>query len=98
VLNNLSGIEQCKDDGYLKALKEQEGEGCHIWGQLTVSVAAVIGDGASRDPLHHGKRLAAQGVGDSSAGDMSPAGSTVWHGAAPCLCSVLAARRACLFY
>lgn len=38
VLNNLSGIEQCKNDDYLKALKEQEGEGCHLWGQLTVRV------------------------------------------------------------
>jgi hypothetical protein len=36
VLNNLSGIEQCKNDGYLTALKEQDGEGCHIWGMLTV--------------------------------------------------------------
>lgn len=40
VLNNLSGIEQCKDDGYLNAVKEQEGEGCHIWGQLTVNKVA----------------------------------------------------------
>jgi hypothetical protein len=51
VLNNLSGIEQCKDDGYLKALKEQEGEGCHIWGQLTVRDAAVFGAGTPRHPL-----------------------------------------------
>jgi hypothetical protein len=50
VLNNLSGIEQCKDDGYLKALKEQEGEGCHIWGQLTVSVAAAVGARTSMVP------------------------------------------------
>lgn len=41
VLNNLSGIEQCKDDGYLNSIKEQEGEGCHIWGQLTVSAVAI---------------------------------------------------------
>lgn len=38
VLNNLSGIEQCKDDGYLKSVEEQKGEGCHVWGQLTVSI------------------------------------------------------------
>ncbi len=41
VLNNLSGIEQCKDDGYLKSVEEQKGEGCHVWGQLTVSSCAV---------------------------------------------------------
>jgi hypothetical protein len=43
VLNNLSGIDQCKDDGYLKELKDQEGEGCHIWGQLTVSTKSGLG-------------------------------------------------------
>jgi hypothetical protein len=36
VLNNLSGIEQCKNDGYLQGIKEQEGEGCRVWGVLTV--------------------------------------------------------------
>lgn len=43
VLNNLSGIEQCKNDGYLQSLKDQEGEGCHIWGMLTVRLPLVVG-------------------------------------------------------
>lgn len=40
MLTNLSGIDQCKNDDYLKTLKEQEGEGCHVWGQLTVNKVA----------------------------------------------------------
>jgi hypothetical protein len=37
VLNNMHNIEQCKDDGYLQMINEQQGEGCHMWGHLSVS-------------------------------------------------------------
>lgn len=37
VLNNVQNIEQCKDDGYLQMINEQQGEGCHMWGHLSVS-------------------------------------------------------------
>eukprot|EP00879_Flechtneria_rotunda_P009695 GHRR01010144.1.p1 GENE.GHRR01010144.1~~GHRR01010144.1.p1 ORF type:complete len:313 (+),score=78.67 GHRR01010144.1:280-1218(+) len=40
VLSNIGNIEQCKDDTYLQSIKEQEGEGCHIWGQLSVNKVA----------------------------------------------------------
>lgn len=37
---NMEHIEQCKHDSYLAALKEQEGEGCHMWGKLEVNKVA----------------------------------------------------------
>jgi hypothetical protein len=40
VLNNVQNIEQCKNDGYLQMINEQQGEGCHMWGHLSVSSRA----------------------------------------------------------
>eukprot|EP00878_Enallax_costatus_P011895 GHUV01012419.1.p1 GENE.GHUV01012419.1~~GHUV01012419.1.p1 ORF type:complete len:384 (+),score=81.13 GHUV01012419.1:266-1417(+) len=40
VLNNVNSIEQCKDDGYLQSINEQQGEGCHVWGHLSVNKVA----------------------------------------------------------
>lgn len=40
VLNNVQNIEQCKDDGYLQMINEQQGEGCHMWGHLSVNKVA----------------------------------------------------------
>eukprot|EP00882_Tetradesmus_deserticola_P010657 GHRQ01011257.1.p1 GENE.GHRQ01011257.1~~GHRQ01011257.1.p1 ORF type:complete len:399 (+),score=139.27 GHRQ01011257.1:579-1775(+) len=40
VLNNAQNIEQCKDDSYLQMIHEQQGEGCHIWGHLSVNKVA----------------------------------------------------------
>ncbi|KAF6253121.1 endoplasmic reticulum vesicle transporter-domain-containing protein [Scenedesmus sp. NREL 46B-D3] len=40
VLNNVQNIEQCKDDSYLQMVNEQQGEGCHIWGHLSVNKVA----------------------------------------------------------
>lgn len=37
VLSNAGTIEQCKDDTYLQAIKDQAGEGCRVWGHLSVS-------------------------------------------------------------
>lgn len=31
------GIEQCKHDAYLEAVKEMKGEGCRVWGTLQVN-------------------------------------------------------------
>ena len=31
------GIEQCAKEGYITKLKEQEGEGCHMWGQVLIN-------------------------------------------------------------
>jgi hypothetical protein len=47
VLNNVQNIEQCKDDGYLQMINEQQGEGCHMWGHLSVSISA-----ASKQVVH----------------------------------------------
>ena len=35
-MTNLNDVDQCKHDSYLSAIKEQEGEGCHLWGNLQV--------------------------------------------------------------
>lgn len=37
VLSNIHTIAQCKDDNYLQTITEQQGEGCHMWGHLSVS-------------------------------------------------------------
>jgi Endoplasmic reticulum vesicle transporter len=39
-LMNLVHISQCKDDTYLTSLKDQQGEGCHMWGTLDVNKVA----------------------------------------------------------
>jgi endoplasmic reticulum-Golgi intermediate compartment protein 3 len=36
VMTNLASVVQCKDDDYLAAITQQEGEGCHMWGHLSV--------------------------------------------------------------
>ena len=30
-------IDQCAKEGYVTKLKEQEGEGCHMWGSLQIN-------------------------------------------------------------
>ncbi len=30
-------MEQCQHDSYLEGVKEQQGEGCHLWGSLEVN-------------------------------------------------------------
>ncbi|KAF8069699.1 ergic3 [Scenedesmus sp. PABB004] len=40
VLTNMATIAQCKDDGYLAAINDQAGEGCHMWGHITVNKVA----------------------------------------------------------
>jgi len=40
VMTNLNDVDQCKHDSYLSAIKEQEGEGCHLWGNLQVNKVA----------------------------------------------------------
>lgn len=30
-------IDQCAKEGYVTKLKEQEGEGCHMWGHLQIN-------------------------------------------------------------
>ena len=37
VLNNPEEVEQCKNDALLKALTENAGEGCRVWGKLSVA-------------------------------------------------------------
>lgn len=36
VMSHLVDVEQCRNDNYLKSIKDQEGEGCHLWGSLLV--------------------------------------------------------------
>ncbi len=31
------GIEQCAQEGFSKALQEQAGEGCHMWGAISIN-------------------------------------------------------------
>lgn len=40
MLQKLSEVDQCKHDVYLDGVKEQEGEGCHVWGKLEVNKVA----------------------------------------------------------
>lgn len=39
-LANVDHIEQCAHDAYTEAIKEQAGEGCHMWGMLEVNKVA----------------------------------------------------------
>ncbi|PNW73965.1 hypothetical protein CHLRE_13g579850v5 [Chlamydomonas reinhardtii] len=39
-LSNVDHIEQCAHDLYTEAIKEQAGEGCHMWGMLEVNKVA----------------------------------------------------------
>lgn len=32
-------IDQCAKEGFMTRMKEQEGEGCHLWGTLAVNKA-----------------------------------------------------------
>ena len=42
------GIEQCAKEGFSKALQEQAGEGCHMWGTLNINkVSKCVHDGFS---------------------------------------------------
>ncbi|KAL3144177.1 hypothetical protein ABBQ32_003961 [Trebouxia sp. C0010 RCD-2024] len=34
------GIEQCAQEGFSKALQEQAGEGCHMWGAISINKVA----------------------------------------------------------
>jgi hypothetical protein len=36
-LSNVDHVEQCAHDAYTESIKEQAGEGCHMWGTLEVS-------------------------------------------------------------
>jgi hypothetical protein len=36
----LPDVKQCAHDGYLEAVKGQEGEGCRMWGRLQVNKVA----------------------------------------------------------
>lgn len=38
--NNPQGIAQCEKEGFLTKIKEQQGEGCHVWGTLLVNKVA----------------------------------------------------------
>lgn len=31
------GIEQCAKEGYVQKLRDQAGEGCHLWGSISVN-------------------------------------------------------------
>lgn len=39
-LSNLDGIDQCKREGFLQKIKDEEGEGCNIYGFLDVNKVA----------------------------------------------------------
>ncbi|KAG2483070.1 hypothetical protein HYH03_018053 [Edaphochlamys debaryana] len=39
-LANVDHIEQCAHDAYTESIKEQTGEGCHMWGMLEVNKVA----------------------------------------------------------
>jgi len=39
-LQSYSGIDQCEKEGFHNEIKEQEGEGCHVWGTLSVNKVA----------------------------------------------------------
>jgi hypothetical protein len=61
-------MEQCAHDSYLEAIREQEGEGCHLWGALEVNKVGGLLGGAGRScagaaramtALHGGARLRA---------------------------------------
>ena len=36
------GIEQCAKEGFSKALQDQAGEGCHMWGVLSVNKVSSV--------------------------------------------------------
>ena len=36
------GIEQCAKEGFSKALQEQAGEGCHMWGTISINKVSNI--------------------------------------------------------
>jgi hypothetical protein len=40
VMLKLADVTQCAHDGYLEAIKAQEGEGCRMWGRLDVNKVA----------------------------------------------------------
>jgi len=40
VMLKLTDVTQCAHDGYLEAVKQQEGEGCRMWGRLEVNKVA----------------------------------------------------------
>ncbi|GAB4814044.1 hypothetical protein N2152v2_001090 [Parachlorella kessleri] len=39
-LLEMEKVEQCHREGYQEELQSQEGEGCHMWGQLTINKVA----------------------------------------------------------
>lgn len=39
-LVSATGISQCEDEGFHNQIKEQEGEGCHLWGTIAVNKVA----------------------------------------------------------
>lgn len=47
-LANVDHIEQCAHDAYTEAIKEQAGEGCHMWGMLEVRGARGAEGGCRR--------------------------------------------------
>ena len=36
------GIEQCAKEGYVQKLRDQAGEGCHLWGFIDVNKVSNI--------------------------------------------------------
>ena len=40
-MGNTDHVVQCQHDGYLESIKEERGEGCHMWGKLEVWVRCV---------------------------------------------------------
>jgi len=40
VIRDLSQFDQCHDEEYIKSLKAQAGEGCRVWGSLTINKVA----------------------------------------------------------
>lgn len=48
------GIEQCAKEGFSKALQEQAGEGCHMWGTLNINkVSKCVNDRFSVVPVSY---------------------------------------------
>ena len=43
------GIEQCAQEGFSKALQEQAGEGCHMWGAISIN---KVGGSRTRPACH----------------------------------------------
>lgn len=40
VLGNLESVEQCKGEGHLEEVKAERGEGCHVWGDMSINKVA----------------------------------------------------------